>query len=103
MNVTYLKNGLALIGAGVAAWLAADLMWLPAYHVFDRLLPGVRFDDMTLIGFLPHLAVLPIAIATASILYRRRWPLCLAPLLGAGSSALFTFANGFLVIRSLTL
>jgi hypothetical protein len=103
MNVKYLKTALALIGAGVAAWVAADLMWLPAYRAFDRLLPGHRFDDMNVLGFLPYLAVLPIAVLATTVAYRRGWPLYVAPLLGGSASAVFTFANGFLVVRSLTL
>jgi len=102
MSSTYLKTVSALIGAGLAAWFAADLMWLPAYHAFDRLLPGERFDDMSLLGFVPYLAVLPIAVLATTIAHRRRWPLYLTPLLGGSASAALTLANGFLLVRSLT-
>jgi hypothetical protein len=103
MNLTYLRAALALIGAGVAAWVAAEVMWLPAYRAFDRLLPGQRFDDMNVLGFLPSLAVFPIAVLATAVVYRRGWPLYVAPLLGGSASAVFTIANGLLVVRSLTL
>lgn len=103
MKSKYLRTTFALIGAGLAAWVAADVMWLPAYRAFDGLIPGQRFDDMNVFGLLPYLAVLPIAVLATAVAYRRRWPVYAAPLLGGSASAVFTFANGFLVVRSLTL
>jgi hypothetical protein len=102
MNARYLRSVLTLIGAGLAAWIAADLTWLPAYHLFDRLLPGERLDDMNLLGFLPYVAVLPVAVLATTIAHRRRWPLYMAPILGGLASAVLTFANGVLLVRSLT-
>ena len=99
----YLMIASECLGAAVAALLAVVLMYMPAWHAFDRLLPGKRFEDMNLIGLLPYLAVLPIAVLATTLVHRRRWPLYMAPILSAAASAIFTFANGYLLVRSLTL
>lgn len=103
MDSRRLKIGGALIGASLAALLAANEMWLPAFRLFDWLLPGERYDDMNLLGLVPYLAALPIAVMATVIAVRRRWPLYMPAVVAALTSALLTLVNGIFLVWARTI
>jgi hypothetical protein len=92
-----------MVAGVVLAYVAGLLVDSPSFRWIDSIMPGTRYDDMLLMGFVPYVLACPLALFVVYRASRAEWGPAACVLASAFSGAILWVGSNVLLVRMLTL